>query len=95
MNRRSIASLLVGVLAAVAGFASAAWLRQRSCLANDGRWDAAARACLSSAGSPSPESVGDLARAYFLGAVIALMLAVMLWRVYLFATGAHSPRRPR
>lgn len=95
MNRRSLASLLIGILAAVAGLSAAGWLRQRRCIADGGRWDAAARLCFDSAGLPSSESTGDLVRVYFLAALVAVMLAVMLWRIYLFATGARAPRRPR
>ncbi len=84
MNRRSIILLLIGTIAAIAGFAVPAYLRQRRCAAAGGRWDNAARQCAASDGGVVEVASGtDI----LVGALVAVALAFMLFRMFLFATG--------
>lgn len=91
MNRRSLASLLIGVLASILGLLAAFRIRANRCLARGGEWDEARRLCRVPAGTAG-ESFAQVATAYLLGAVIMLVIGFVLYRLFLAATG-RGPRR--
>lgn len=92
MNRRSLILLLIGVLASILGMLAATRIRARRCAALDGQWDEVARRCVLPAGTAG-ETLPQLLTAYLLGLVLAAIVAFMLWRVFLFATGRGPDAR--
>ena len=92
MNRRSLILLLIGVLASLLGMLAATRIRARRCAALDGQWDEVARRCVLPPGTPG-ETLSQSLTAYLLGLVIAAMIAFMLWRIFLFATGRGPDAR--
>lgn len=89
MNRQSLASLLVGIFSVVAGLWVATQLRIQRCLDADGRWDAARRACALPEGAETG-TLSLLVIPYALGALVTLVSAVVLLRLWT----AMSMRRP-
>lgn len=90
MNRRSIITMLIGVIAALTGFALTALLRQRRCESAGGEWTAATRECLTTSGERLDVAmIGDVV----IGIGAAVALTFMLFRVLLFVMG-RMPRRP-
>jgi hypothetical protein len=87
MNRRSLISLFSGVLAALSGFATVAYLRQSRCVDAGGRWEAASRHCTLPAGSTvSVAQLSDLVA----GAAVAIVVAFMLFRMSTLAAARSS-----
>jgi hypothetical protein len=92
-TKRSLATMLTGLIATLAALLVAEVLRQRGCTGAGGRWDAAARGCVLPSGATLPWLGG--VGAWMVAAVVGLLLAVMLWRTYtFFATGGGGRRRP-
>jgi len=91
-NRRSLASLLVGVIAALGGMWTAAYLRGHRCLEAGGRWTPGVNRCELPAGV-TPETTRQLFSAYLLGLLVAIAIAVVLWRIFAYASGARAARR--
>jgi hypothetical protein len=89
-----MASLLVGVLAGVAGLWAATRLRQDRCLDARGSWDATRRACAMPDGVASDSTLAAL-RDYGIGVLVALVVGFVLWRVYLAASGGRARARGR
>lgn len=88
MNRRSIIVLLIGAIAALAGFGTTALLRQRRCAGAGGTWRYQTRECVTAAGEQiDAATMSDVV----IGLVVAIGLAFMLFRVLLFVMG----RMPR
>lgn len=84
MNRRSIIVLLIGVISALAAFATIDHFRQQRCAELFGRWVVASRQCELSSG----ELVGTGTIAITLGGLfVGGALAIVLYRAFLFATG--------
>jgi hypothetical protein len=92
VNRRSLIVLLIGVLASLLGLLAATRLRARRCDSLGGAWDDARRSCRLPAGVVGESTLQTLG-AYALGAAIAVLVAFMLWRAYLAATGRGPNRR--
>lgn len=91
MNRRSIITMLIGAIAALAGFATTALVRQRRCRGAGGSWRSASRECVAATGERlDVAGVTDVA----IGALVALALAFMLFRVLLFVMGRMPRRTP-
>ena len=91
MNRRSIITVLIGVLATLTGFAVTALLRQRRCEGAGGRWAAATSECVTTSGERLEiAAVTDVV----LGVAAAFLLAFMLFRVLLFVMGRMPRRTP-
>ncbi|MGH7636393.1 MAG: hypothetical protein ACREOK_01980 [Gemmatimonadaceae bacterium] len=89
MNRRSIIVLLIGAIAALAGFGFTAWMRQRRCAGAGGVWRHQTRECMTAAGERiDAAAISDV----IIGVVVAIGLAFMLFRVLLFVMG-RMPRR--
>lgn len=88
MKRRPIILLLIGTIAALAGSVVIVVLRQNRCDGEGGRYDAAIRRCQLEGGDYV--SVGA-ASDVFAGLVIAVLLAFMLVRIFLVATGRVAP----
>lgn len=84
MTRRSLIAMLIGILASIAGLLAATRLRADRCLDGGGQWDDARRACRAAA---VPETAGQLASAYAVGALVALVAGFMLWRLSRYAMG--------
>jgi hypothetical protein len=93
VNRRSLISLLIGVLASIVGLLAAVRIRSNRCSGMGGRWDDAKRLCVVPDGTAG-ESATQVMTSYLLGAVVALVAGFMLWRVMLFVTG-RGPRPGR
>ena len=92
-TKRSLATMLTGLIATLGALLVAEVLRQRACTDAGGRWDTAARGCVLPSGV-QPSWLGGTG-AYVVAAVGGVLLAVMLWRTYtFFATGAGGRRRP-
>jgi hypothetical protein len=91
MDRRSIIILLIGVIASMVGFGIPAFLRQRRCGSAGGTWDGVGRHCVASTGERIDVSVGS---DVVIGALIAIALAFMLFRILLFAMGRMTRRAP-
>jgi hypothetical protein len=92
-TKRSLATMLTGLIATLAALLVAQVLRQRACTGATGRWDAAARSCVLPSGA-TPSWLGGTG-AYVVAAVAGVLLAVMLWRTYtFFATGGGGRRQP-
>lgn len=91
-NRRSLASLLIGIIAALGGMWTAAYLRGDRCLDAGGRWTPGANRCELPAGV-TPETTWQLLSAYLLGFLVAVAIAVVLWRIFAFASGARAAPR--
>ena len=88
MNRRSIIVVLIGAIAALAGFGATALVRQRRCEGSGGEWRNATRECVTAVGERiDATSPADMV----IGVVVSLGLAFMLFRVLLFVMG----RMPR
>lgn len=90
MNRSSIASLLIGILAALTGFWAYDLLRKRQCTDVGAAWDTARRACQVPAGM-DPSAVAPGASTYILPILLGIALAFTLSRVYLVMSG-RGPR---
>lgn len=89
MNRRSIIVLLIGAIAALAGFGMTALLRQRRCAAAGGEWRYETRECVTAAGERiDAAATSDVG----IGLMVGLALAFMLFRVLLFVMG-RMPQR--
>jgi hypothetical protein len=87
MNRRTLIPLFVGLLAALAGFATVAYLRQGRCVGAGGRWEATSRHCTLPAGSSvTVAHLSDL----IAGAAVAIVLAFMLFRMTTLAASRSS-----
>ena len=93
-RRRSIASLLIGILAALGGLWVATFLRSDRCLDAGGRWTPGANLCELPPGV-TPESIRQLISAYLVGAVVALAIGFVLWRIFAWASGARAANAPR
>lgn len=93
-RRRSLASLLIGILAALGGLWVATYLRSDRCLDAGGRWTPGVNVCQLPAGV-TPESIGQLISAYLVGAVVALAIGFVLWRVFAWASGARAASASR
>lgn len=84
MNRRSLIVVLIGMIAGIAGFATIALLRQNRCKDMGGNWSAQARSCQLADGlAGNVSNPSDL----LAGAVVAVVLGFMLFRMFLYATG--------
>lgn len=81
LNRSSLASLLVGVIAALVGFYLLDMLRRNSCVDNGGSWDAVGRACTLPPTVPAGAADVGLGT-YALVVLAAAFLAFMLTRLY-------------
>ncbi len=89
MNRRPIAVVLIGMIATIAGFWTVAYLRQKTCSGQGGRWHPETRLCELSSG----EMVGTLSGTNVLaGTGVALLLGFMLLRIFLYMTGQRGGR---
>jgi hypothetical protein len=97
MNRqtkRSLATMLTGLIATLAALLLAEVVRQRACAGAGGTWEGVERSCAVPAGGSVPLLAG--AGAYLVAVPAAVLLAVFLWRTYtFFATGAGGRRMPR
>ncbi|NUO64645.1 MAG: hypothetical protein HOQ11_04990 [Gemmatimonadaceae bacterium] len=91
-RRRSLASLLIGVIAALGGMWVATWVRSGRCLDAGGRWTPGVNRCELPAGV-TPESLAQLVSAYLLGLLAAVAIAFLLWRVFAYASGARPAAR--
>jgi hypothetical protein len=80
MNRRSIIVMLIGVAAALTGFATASLVEQDRCLDAGGRWNAAVRSCQLAAGDVAGLGLKSMAAGVFVG----ILVAVVLYRTVLF-----------
>ena len=87
MNRRSLIQVLIGVIATVSGLATMILVRQDRCLDAGGSWSAETRVCLRPEGPLAVARGSDVAVAV----VIALLVAVMLYRASTFAN-RHASR---
>jgi hypothetical protein len=94
MNRRSLASLLVGVIAIMAGMWAGTAYRTDWCLDSGGRWDVARRACAMATGA-APEPARVTMTSYAITAIVALLLGTMLWRLFLAVSTGKLLRPPR
>ncbi len=84
MKRRPIILLLIGTIAALAGSVVIVVLRQNRCAGEGGHYDAAIRRCQLPGGDQvSVSAASDV----IAGLVIAVLLAFMLVRIFLAATG--------
>jgi hypothetical protein len=92
VNRRSLISLLIGVLASIVGMLAAVRIRSNRCAGMGGTWNDAQRVCAVPGGNG--ETAIQVVTAYLLGVVVALVAGFMLWRVMLFVTG-RGPRAGR
>ncbi|HYD52376.1 MAG TPA: hypothetical protein VEA99_07105 [Gemmatimonadaceae bacterium] len=92
MKRRPLILLLVGALATLLGLMASTRIRASRCASRGGEWDDLRRACRLASGA-SGETVGQVTTAYLLGLVIAVIVAFMLWRIFLFAIGRGPDRR--
>lgn len=92
MNRRSLITMLIGVLASIAGLLAATRLRAGRCLERGGQWDDARRACRVAAGV-APETTAQVASAYLVGLLVAVVAGFMLWRLYRLAIGEGPAAR--
>lgn len=90
MNRSSIVSLLIGILAALTGFWAYDLLRKRSCTDVGAAWDAARRACVVPAGV-DPGTVAPGIMTYVLPIVLGIGVAFTLTRIYMVMSG-RGPR---
>lgn len=90
MNRRSIIVVLIGMIAALAGFATAAYLKQKRCAATGGQWRADTGLCQTPDGGLASTATTTDA---FVGIFVAVVLCFMLVRLFLFASGRMA--RPR
>jgi len=88
MKRRPIILVLIGTIVALAGSAVTVLLRQRRCAGAGGRFDAAARQCQLAGGELMDVSAVSDAIA---GVVVAVVLAFMLFRIFLAAMGRMAP----
>ena len=88
--RHRLALLLVGVAAALVGLSVATWVRRDDCLDAGGRWLAGPRACELAGGAAATMPSW---RAYALGVVAGLLVAVVLWRTYTFFLVRAARRR--
>lgn len=94
MNRRALASLLVGVIAIMAGMWAGTAYRTSWCLDAGGRWDVARRACeLATGAAPEPTRVA--LASWAITAAVALLLGTMLWRLFLAVSMGKLLRPPR
>ena len=89
-TRRRLAALLTGTAGALTALLLATWLRQDACLDAGGRWLAATRHCELPAGASAAISSQ---RAYAVGAIVGVLTAIVLWRVFTFAA-SRAARRP-
>jgi cytochrome c biogenesis protein CcdA len=84
MNRRSLIIVLIGMLAGFSGLATVGVLRQNRCKGLGGEWQSAVRACaLEDGGTAEISRTSD----FLLGALVAIGLGFMLFRMFLYATG--------
>lgn len=90
MNRRSIAVLMIGMIATIAGFATTGYVRQKECAGDGGRWHPETRLCE----LPSGDMVGNISVSNVIaGVVVALLLGFMLFRAFLFTSGRRRDAR--
>ena len=90
MNRRAVILMLIGAIAAFAGFATTSVLWQRRCKSVGGTWDQAVRLCRMSTGeSVRLGSVVDI----LAGVFVALALAFMLFRMLTFMNRGSTSSR--
>jgi hypothetical protein len=82
-TRRRLAALLTGTAGTLTALLMATWLRQDACLEAGGRWLAATRQCQLPSGASTAMSSP---MAYVIGAVGGVLTAIVLWRVFTFAT---------
>ncbi|HEX2779789.1 MAG TPA: hypothetical protein VHM30_09840 [Gemmatimonadaceae bacterium] len=94
LDRRSLASLLIGIIAALGGLWTAAFLRSDRCLDAGGRWTPGRNVCELPAGV-TPEATWQVASSYLAGVIVAVAIAFVLWRVFAFASGARAARPSR
>jgi hypothetical protein len=91
MNRRSIITVLIGIIATLTGFMVTVLLRQRRCDGAGGQWAPATRECVLTSGERlDVAAISDV----ILGVVVVLGLAFMLFRVLLFVMGRKPRRAP-
>jgi hypothetical protein len=88
-TRRSLVTMLIGIMAALLGLLATTWLREDACLDAGGRW-LATRTCELPPGAEMPSSL----RFYFIGVVVGLVTALLLWRTYTFITTRARVARP-
>ena len=79
----------MGILAALGGLRVAAYLRSDRCLDAGGRRTPGVNVCDLPPGV-TPESTWELSSAYLAGAVVALALGFVLWRIFAWASGARA-----
>jgi hypothetical protein len=91
MDRRSLASLLVGVLATLSGFYAYGALRGAKCRNAGGVWDVARRSCTLPSGT-SADAAATGVGTILMAILVGLAVAFMLTRIYQFASG-RGPRR--
>lgn len=90
MNRRSLMVMLIGVIAALSGFAAAAWVQQERCEGAGGLWRAAIRRCQ----LPDGTSTGWSLAAVLTGLVTAVVAGIVLFRAMQFVTERSRTRSP-
>lgn len=94
LDRRSLASLLIGIIAALGGLWTAAFLRSDRCLDAGGRWTPGRNVCDLPPGV-TPETAWQVTSSYLAGGIVAVAIALLLWRVFSFASGARAASPPR
>ena len=91
-TKRSLATMLMGLMSTLAALMLAEVVRQRSCAGAGGTWNGAERSCALGAGATPPLLAG--AGAYLVAVPAAVLLAVFLWRTYTFFASGAGRRRP-
>jgi hypothetical protein len=89
-TRRRIAILLVGTAGTLTALLLATSLRQDACLDAGGRWLAAARQCEL---PPGASMAMPSHKAYAIGALAGMLAAIVLWRMFTFASRARRGSR--
>jgi hypothetical protein len=96
MNRqtkRSLATMLTGLIATLAALLLAEIVRQRACTGATGTWNGAARSCSMPTDAPVPPLLAG-SGAYLVAIPAAVLLGVVLWRTYTFFASGAGRRRP-
>lgn len=82
-TRRSLATLVIGVIAALGGMTLATAMRRRRCMELGGAWDGAVNACVDADGAIAA-GIADHLIFWGTALVTAAIIGFMLWRLFTF-----------